>query len=229
MKRILGLVAILGLFWGCMSWAVGKDQKKVNFSGTWILAKSKIDQAPVGQMGRGGMGRGGGGGGGRGGGGRGGGIPGGGYPGGGYPGGGRSGGGRGGNDPGEASQVTDSDLVIDHTVTELKVTRKVNNASGGEREFVQIFKLDGSESVNPAPAASGELRTRTSWDKGKLVTLGTQQPSGSNDAARLDIVVKQEFSLSKDGKTLTVKTSRSMTRGQVTTTQTFTRQTDPPK
>jgi hypothetical protein len=220
MKRILGLVAILGLFWGCVTWAVGKDQKKVSFSGIWILAKSKVVQAPVGQMGGRGMGRGGG----RGGGGRGGGIPG-----GGYPGGGRSGGGRGGNDPGEASQMTDSDLVIDHTETELKVTHKVSNAGGGEPEFVQIFKLDGSESVNPVPTGSGELRTRTSWDKGKLVTLGTQQPSGSNDAARLDIVVKQEFSLSKDGKTLTVKTSRSGTRGQVATTQTFTRQTDPPK
>jgi hypothetical protein len=223
MKRILGLFAILGLSWGCMTWAVGKDQKKVNFSGTWILAKSKVGQAPVGQMGGGGMGRGGGGGGRRGGG-RGGGIPG-----GGYPGGRRSGGGRGGNDPGEASQMADSDLVIDHSEAELKVTRKVSNASGGETEFVQIFNLDGSESVNPVPAGRGELRTRTSWDKGKLVTLGTQQPSGSDDAARLDIVVKQEFSLSKDGKTLTVKTSRSTSRGQVTTTQTFTRQTEPPK
>jgi hypothetical protein len=125
--------------------------------------------------------------------------------------------------------MTDSALVIDHTETELKVTHKVSNAGSDEPEFVQTFKLDGSESVNPVPAGSGELRTRTSWDKGKLVTLGTQQPSGSNDAARLDIVVKQEFSLSKDGKTLTVKTSRTMTRGQVTTTQTFTRQTDPPK
>ncbi|MBZ5497182.1 MAG: hypothetical protein LAP85_12325 [Acidobacteriia bacterium] len=221
MKRSLILLASLTLFLGAFAEAAEKAQKKVNFSGTWIFEKNKVEQAPGAQRGgAGGMGRGGGRGG----------RTGGQIPGGRYPGGGRTGGGRGGNDPGSAARLTDSALIISQTDTELKVTHKVNNPSGPQQELVQVFKLDGSESVNRVLPAGGELRSRTSWNKDKLVTLGTQQPSSSSDdAARLDIVIKQEFSLSKDGKILTLKTSRSMARGQITTTETFTRQTDTQK
>ncbi len=210
MKRNLILSAGLSLFLGTGMVASEKVQKIINFSGSWVLTKSKTEQsAPSSGLG----GRSTGGrrtGGGTGGGGR--------YPGGGYPGGGRRGGDRG-EDPSEGQMINDSAIFIKQSDGELKVTHKVNDAAGKERDFQQVFKLDGSESVNRAlTQGGGELKSRTSWEKEKLVTLGTQEPAGSNNAARASVVVKQELTLSKDGKTLTVKTRRSSARGQVTTT-----------
>ncbi len=126
--------------------------------------------------------------------------------------------------------IKDSAVFIEQSDSELKVTHKVNDAAGRERDFQQVFKLDGSESVNRAlPQGGGELKSRTSWEKEKLVTLGTQEPAGSNNAAHASVVVKQELTLSKDGKTLTVKTRRSSARGQVTTTEVFARQAEEKK
>ncbi len=215
MKRNLILSAGLCLSLGTGMVASEKVQRKINFSGSWVLTKSKTDQSAsssgLGGRSMGGRRTGGGsGGGGR-------------YPGGGYPGGGRRGSGRG-EDPSEG-KINDSAIFIEQSDSELKVTHKVNDAAGKERDFQQIFKLDGSESVNRALShGGGELKSRTSWQKEKLVTLGSQEPAGSNNAARASVVVKQELTLSKDSKMLTVKTRRSSARGQVTTTEIFTRQ-----
>ena len=148
--------------------------------------------------------------------------------GGGYPGGGRSGGGRGENLPG-VMPIEDTEIIIEHTDSALKVAHRLGDTAGGVREFVQLFSLDGSESVNKGSPAGGEMRSRTSWSKDKLTTLGTIQPSDSNNAGRLSIVFKEEYSLSKDGKTLTMKTSRSSPRGKATLTETFSRKPDTAK
>ncbi len=153
---------------------------------------------------------------------RGGGTGGGRYPGGaGTGGGGRRGG--GGAESTQAGRLARTDIVIQQSETDLKVTY---GSEGKAQDFVQVFKLDGSESDNPAQPGGGEFKSRASWNKDKLVILGTQQPTGSNDYARNDVVVKHELSLSKDGKTLTLKTSRSSARGEVTTTETFNRRSE---
>jgi len=233
MKRSLVLLLSLWLLFGVLAWAVEKGTKKVNFGGTWVLAKSKVEQS-AGGSGLGGVGMGGGGGRSRGGGG----YPGGGggrsggggrYPGGGNPGGGRRGGGRGGEDPAESNRQIGSATVINQTETELTLTQKVSDPEGKEREFVQVFKLDGSESANRPLRGGGEFKSRTSWDKEKLVTLGVQQPEGADGAVGRDIVIKLELSLSKDGKTLTMKTKRSTPRGELSTIETFTKETEPTK
>jgi hypothetical protein len=220
MKRQAILFAVFGLCLGSVTWASQKVQKKANFSGTWVLKKVKNSASPGSQPGRGGGMR------------RGGGYPGGGYPGGrtgggGGQGGGRQGGGGAGSIPGIGAPTEDSQLVIDHTDSALKVTHKSSSSEGG-REYTETFLLDGSESVNPGFSGGGEMRSRTSWDNNKLVTLGTQQMSRSGGAAS-DVVIKQEFSLSKDGKTLTFKTSRTANGRSVSSEETFERQTDAAK
>jgi hypothetical protein len=219
MKSHVVLFAMLGLCLGPFTWAAQKVQKKVNFSGTWILDTSKSSQKAT-MQGGGGMGRGGS-------------FPGGGYPRGGRTGGGRTGGGRPGgggegNIPGMTAQTTYSILVIEHTTDALKVTNKTSNAEGGE-QLTQVFKLDGGESVNPGFLAGGEVRSRTSWDKDKLVTLGTQRAPGASGSGGQDIVIKQEFSLSKDGKTLTVKTTETAARGQINSKEVYVKQTETAK
>jgi hypothetical protein len=191
--------------------------KKVNFSGTWILDQSKTDRGAVG--GRGGMGRIGGG--------RGGSIPGGGRTGGGgrNPGGSPTGGRRGGGgNPAEIAQMKDASIVIEHSDSTLKVIHKVADSGEGPREYEQTFMLDGSESANRMGARNAELKSRTSWEKDKLVTLGTMQPEGSGGMARSTIIYKQEMTLSKDGKTLTLKIRVTTPGEQITTTETFLRQ-----
>lgn len=213
MRPYLFLAVACVLLLGSSTWAGEKAQKKVNFSGTWILDAKRSEQKVTTQGGGGRMGRGG--------------VPGGGTSRGGRSGGGRQGGGRGGF-PDGGGQLTDPMLVIKHNDDELSVTHKTGNAGAGGT-YAQVFKLDGSESVNSGPEGGGETRTRTSWSKDKLVTLGTQKPPGADGRGSVDLVFKQEFSLSKDGKTLTVKTVRTAVRGQMTSKEVFTRQAEAAK
>jgi hypothetical protein len=222
MKR--AWILVLGFALAAIGMIVAAEKgRKANFSGTWILDKSKTDRGTSASGAGGGMGRSGGrrggggipGGGGSGGGGR--------NPGGGAPGGGRRGGGA---NPAAFEPMNDSSVVIEHSDSILKVVHKVEGAGERTRDYEQLFQLDGSESVNRVAPGNGELKSRTSWEKDKLVTLGTLQPSGSDSAARFTLVFKQEIALSKDGKTLTLKTRMTTPRGQITTTATFLRQAE---
>ena len=215
MKKQAMLLLVFGLCLGSVTWASQKVQKKANFSGTWMLKKVKNSTSPGSQPGRGGGMR------------RGGGYPGGRTGGGGGQGGGRQGGRGPGSIPGIGAPTEDSQLVIDHTDSVLKVIHKSSSSEGG-REYTETFLLDGTESVNPGFSGGGEMRSRTSWDNNKLVTLGTQQMSRSGGAAS-DVVIKQELSLSKDGKTLTFKTSRRANGSSVSSEETFERQPDTAK
>jgi hypothetical protein len=212
MKRpAIFLLALLVLFSAAVVWGSQKDQKKINFSGNWVIQNIKGSSPQAQQGGGRGMGRVGG------------------YPRGGYPGGGRTGGGgrqSGGRQTGGADDATGiiaplsySLLVIDHSETALKLTYRSGDTEG-QNEFIETFKLDGSESANAGFGGSGQIRTRTTWDKDKLVTLGTQQTS-SSDSAASEVVIKQELSLSKNGKTLTVKTTRTANGRSVTMEQTY--------
>jgi len=225
--------------------------KKVDFSGHWILdaVKSKIERtAPQGggspSVGAGNPGS----------------YPGGGYPGGGYPPGGYPGGGyppggyppggyppggyppgggnpggmppggdrRGGASPGMRGGLMDAEIIIEQTASELKVKHLPAAGSEEEQEFVQLFLLDGGESVNPSMPPGSEFRSRTRWNKDKLVTLGTEGPPNEGVAARM--IIKQEMELSRDGKTLTVKTTYSGSAGGLNSKAIYTRRAgDSPK
>mgnify|MGYP001139473046 CR=1 FL=1 len=213
MRDQVVMLVMFGLCLGSLALAAQKAQNRANFSGTWVLDTSKSSQKAT-MQGSGGMGRGGG-------------FPGG-YPRGGRTGGGRPSGGGGENVPGTTAQTTYSILVIEHTKDALRVTNKTTNAEGGE-QLTQVFRLDGSESVNPGFLGGGEVRSRTSWDKGKLVTLGTQRAPRASGRGGQDIVIKQEFSLSKDGKTLTVKITETTGRGQINSKEVYVRQTETAK
>lgn len=201
--------------------------QNVNFSGKWVLDKSEGKFSPVSAGGRGvGGGYPGGGGG----------YPGGGFPGGGFPGGRRGGGfpggggrypggGGGGGYPGSRTpspefgrgEEKDLTLNIEQTATELKIARKWTS-NDKPQTLEQTFTLDGKETENPAPTG-GAIVTKSNWSKGTLVTEGTQQISMGD--REVDLRIKEEYSLSKDGKTLTIKTTRKSAQGQMQTKQTF--------
>jgi hypothetical protein len=203
--------------------------KPVDLSGKWVLEKSEQSFSPPATAG--GSEDGYPGGGGR----MGGGFPGGGIPGGGFPGGGGmpgGGGGRrgGGGFPGGGGQrggtqnspalFEPQDLVlhITQTPSEIKIERHWTR-DGNAQSLVQSFNPGGTENHNPSDMGRGELVSKTKWKKSTLVTEGKQQVASRE--GEVHIQIKQEFALSKDARTLTVKTTRITPRGLFTTKQVF--------
>jgi len=212
MKQTRGLGSGLGLVLAAALLAAAQN---ADFNGKWTLDQSESKLSPAGSSRP---------------------APGGGYPGGGFPGGGFPGGRRGGGYPGggyprgsagggsrtanpefgsrEEAGLT---LNIEQTANRLKISRKWTR-DDKPQSMEQSFALDGKEDENPAPSG-GVMVTRTNWKKGTLVTEGTQQMLLGD--REVDLRINEEYSLSKDGKTLTVKTTRKSERGQMELKQTF--------
>ena len=110
-------------------------------------------------------------------------------------------------------------LDIAQTANELKILRKWTQ-NDKPQSIEQSFALDGKEVENPSPTG-GVIVTRSNWKKETLVTEGTQEISMGD--REVDLRIKEEYSLSKDGRTLTIKTIRKSERGQMEVKQTFKR------
>lgn len=136
---------------------------------------------------------------------------------------GRGGPGGPGGPGGGGGQPADIDitLVVKQTDNELSVTRKVN-FNGQDRSIDQKFTLDGSQNTNPAAMGRGELKSKTKLKKDKLVIEGTQQVTTPNGDMEIGSV--EEYSLSEDGKILTIKSTRSTPQGERTSKQVFNKQ-----
>jgi hypothetical protein len=229
-----GKTIFIGALLAC-SMALASD-KPADLSGKWVLEKSEQSYSPPASAAAseggapGGEGRMGGGfpGGGGGGGfpGGGGGFPGGGggFPGGGgggrRGGGGFPGGGQRGGGPADPTVIEPQDLVLDisQSPTAVKIERHWTR-DGNARSLVQSFTPDGTENHNPADMGTGDLTSKTRWKKSTLVIEGKQPMPGRAKDTQMQL--KQEYSLSKDGRALTVKTTRITPRGLFMTKQVF--------
>jgi uncharacterized protein YdeI (BOF family) len=62
-------------------------------------------------------------------------------------------------------------MTVKQTATDLTVERSV-----GENKIVQVYKLDGSESVNKQMGRGGEveIKSKAKWDGAKLVITSTR-------------------------------------------------------
>jgi hypothetical protein len=139
-----------------------------------------------------------------------------------YPGEGRSendGGGTVENWPGE--QMQGLRLQVVQTDTEVQVTRKFT-VNGEFQTVSQAFALDGSENSNPASNGQGRLVSRSTWKNDRLVNSGTQTSDARSQS--YEVRVKEEYSISKDRKTLTIRTTKTTPRGETTLKQGFNRQ-----
>lgn len=140
------------------------------------------------QLPQGGFGRGGGGG-------RGGGQPGGGRG----PGPGGFGGGAGGTPTVVVSQTPDV-LMMEQ--------------QGGQQSRTLTYRLDGAESTNATPR--GDSTTTSRWDGSALVTAGSQTLETPRGAFTMDMTERR--ALSADGQAMTVESTRTTPRGDLTTT-----------
>lgn len=180
----------------CLTFYASAADDSVNFSGTWILDSKESDPFPRPVMSLGAEpGRGGGG------------MPGG--PGGGMggPGGGGFGGpGSGGRGPGgQPSQPSEPPpLVIKQTESEIEIASTTKGMGGKDFPINEKFKLDGKDMEDMVPVMGSQNPvkriTQVSLKKNKLqVKQKTKNPAGDNET-------KKEYSLSKDGKQLTLFT-----------------------
>ncbi len=202
MKQLAALVG-LTIICACLNtWAI---EEQASFSGTWNQDVKKSDASPrpvmdmaappVGDVSMGGGMRGG--------------FPGGGYPGGGYPGGGM--GGPGGSMPSAKapqSPQQPAPMVIQQSESEMHISSSMMGMDGKEMPMVESYKLDEKELVEmiPVPNSADKFKrtTKATLKKNKFkVRIAIYTPQGTNETNR-------EYSLSKDGKTLTLEISTSM-------------------
>ena len=175
----------------CLVFIASAADDPENFSGTWILDSKKSDPSPIPIRSLGAEP-----------GGRGGGMGGGGF---GAPGGGGFGGPGGGARGGQPSQPSEPPpLVIKQTESEIEIARTMKGMDGKDFPLVENLKLDGKDMEDTVPAMGSQNPvkriTQVSLKKNKLqVKQKTKNPTGDSDT-------KREYSLSKDGRQLTLST-----------------------
>ena len=105
-------------------------------------------------------------------------------------------------------------LVITQTDNVLTMEHQLER---GNR--ILTYYLDGSESTNSGPR--GEQTTTSQWDGARLVTEGTMDVSTPRGTFSLELF--ERHTLSRDGQTLTIETTRVTPRGDITTTLIYTK------
>jgi len=112
-------------------------------------------------------------------------------------------------------------LTIQQSGNELAITRTME-MGGNQRTSDQKFTLDGKENTNTAMMGRGEMVSKSRWDGGTLVIEGTQKISSPR--GEMEIATKEAYSLSEDGKVLTITTTRTTPQGERTTKQVYNKQ-----
>lgn len=127
-------------------------------------------------------------------------------------------------DPSPAGFMSGLHLEITQTEDRIRIVRRFT-LDGERRTVTQEFAFDGGRCLNLASDGRGEYASRTEWKKGKLLTAGIQ--SISTGHGRVEHNVQEEFSLSRDRRTLTVKTLIATPEGLVKLKQVFIRDREP--
>jgi len=116
--------------------------------------------------------------------------------------------GGGGRGPGGGGPMT-----IAQTAAELTIER---TGMGGQTTK-SVYKLDGSESVNPG-GRGGESKSTAKWNGAKL-GIKTVMAMGETTMETTAV-----YSLSADGKVLTVEQTRQSPNGEVKSTMVYNKQ-----
>lgn len=118
------------------------------------------------------------------------------------------------------TQSRDLTIRIVQTAAEVEIMRRFT-AAGEEQAIVQKFALDGSQCFNRASDGRGDFVSRSEWKKGKLINSGIG--TLTIDGPRMEIYIKEEFSISINGKKLTIQTMHTTRQGITKLKQEFLR------
>jgi hypothetical protein len=114
---------------------------------------------------------------------------------------------RGGAGNGQDASLS---MVIEQQGTTLKVTRTLK-AEGEEKTETHIYKTDGTETTNTGFRGES-VATKASWDGDKLLVSSTRTVMVL--IKKVTVQSKGVWSLSPDGKTLTIDVTLETPRGE---------------
>ena len=110
-----------------------------------------------------------------------------------------------GGGPGGGPRMMSPSMTIEHKDPQLIIKRKFD-FQGEERTQEMKYTTDGKPNTNPG-FRGNTVKSKTHWDGDKLVTEATREtPQGTMET-------KETYSLSSDGKTLTVEMTRAGANG----------------
>ena len=113
-------------------------------------------------------------------------------------------------------------MMANATWTITQAADKITIAlQAGEMNRTSTYSLDGKESVNPGMRGA-EVKSTAKWEGASLVIESTQTMSGPN--GDMTITSKEVRTLSEDGKTMTVVTTRTTPQGERTTKAVYDKQ-----
>jgi len=116
--------------------------------------------------------------------------------------------GGGGGAGGRGGGMGGGEMTIKMTATEMTISRTM-----GQNVQETKYILDGKE--NTVNTGRGDLKYKATWGGDVLTIAGTQS------STRGDSPYKAEYSLSADGKTLTVANTRQGQSGEMVTKQIY--------
>ena len=92
-------------------------------------------------------------------------------------------------------------MIVEHTEPECRVIKKIKHEDGKQQEEDLLYYTDKRGETNPTLFWLGELTSKTGWKGLKLVSEGSEKRKDENGESLF--VMKEEWTLSPDGKTLT--------------------------
>ncbi len=128
-------------------------------------------------------------------------------------------GGEGRSGSGAANDAPkDLTLKIEQSAAEIKLERTWTKDA---QPYIshETFSLDGKEKLIRDAAGNVDTKAKAKWRKEALLIESVQKVSGRGRS--IEIKSRQEFSLSKDGQQLTIKTSQESPSGEVVSKQVF--------
>jgi hypothetical protein len=120
-----------------------------------------------------------------------------------------------------AARLNNLTLRIIQTGNEVQIERRFS-LDGKESTILQKFTLDGSQCINLSADGTGEFVSRSSLKNARLILTGIQMVRAQLGSAEAKVM--EEYSLSKNGKKLTIKTTSIMPQGSIKLNQEFARQ-----
>ncbi len=117
-------------------------------------------------------------------------------------------GGGGGQRPGGMGGMRPSELFITHSDSKMVIEQKM-----GDRTTLLTYYLDGRESKNPGMRGN-EMTTKSAWAENTIATDGDN--TFTTPMGEMTIKSHEVRSMSEDGKTMTIVSTVTSPRGEMT-------------
>jgi hypothetical protein len=135
---------------------------------------------------------------------------------------GRGGQGGGGGAPGGPPPDIDITLVIKQSASDIAVKRTMVFGGGEPRETDTKYTLDGKEAT--VPGMMGREMKATAKVEGEKIVIDSKGTFQTPQGDTREVSTHEEYTLSADGKTLTITTTRPTPQGDRTSKQVFNKQ-----